>query len=158
MTYVDKYIDNILKYMNGINKQEEIEKIFNNVSDQIIDACIEELNEYYPKSNRYSKLCIFITLFTVILSFILNNKLSIYLLIIPLIMNIRGIIKYSSPVRYNKKLFIEYFRLAGVIHGILFNKCVIDNNNFEGDAESLMENVREYFISKSHDIVNNIYE
>ncbi len=154
MIYVNKYIEDMLGCMNGINKQEEIEKILNNTSDQIIDACIEELNEYYPKSNRYSKLCIFITLFTVVLSFILNNKLSIYLLIIPLIMNIRGIIKYSSHVKYNYKLFTKYFRIAGIIHGILFDKCIINNNNFEGDAKSLMENVREYFISKSHDIVD----
>ena len=158
MIYVNKYIENMLKYMNGINKQEEIEKILNNISDQIIDTCIEEMNKFYIKSDKYSRLCIFITLFTVTLSFILSNKLLLYLYIIPLITNIRGILKYSNREKYNNKLFNKYFRIAGTIHGILFNKCVLNNNNFEGDSESLRKNVMEYFLNKIHGIVNSIYE
>lgn len=158
MIYINKYIKDTLECMNGINKQEEIEKILNNVSDQIIDVCIEDVNTFYSKSNKYSRFCIFVTLFTVILPFILSNKLSLYLYIIPLITNIRGILKYSNREKYNNKLFNKYIRIAGTIHGILFNKCVLNNNNFEGDSESLKKNVMEYFLNKIHGIVNSIYE
>ena len=158
MIYVNKYIDDMLEYMNGINKQEEIEKILNGISDQIIDECTEDVNAFYTKSNKYSRFCIFTTLFTVTLPFILNNKLSLYLYIIPFIINIRGILKYSNRAKYNNKLFNKYIKIAGTIHGILFNKCVLNNNNFEGDSESLRKNVMEYFFNKIHGIVNSIYE